>query len=165
MLREDLKNRLKGTVLVVGVGNELRGDDGYGPRMIRRLEGRVKVALLDVGEAPENYLGSIVEQQVQTILVLDAAHFGEEVGAAAILEVEDMEGTSVSTHGIPLKLFFTLVREESRADVFALCVQPAQLTTGHGLSPEVEAASQVLSETLIEVFNEAPQHTLGVRSR
>ena len=33
MLRDDLKARLQGTVLVVGIGNTLRGDDGFGGKL------------------------------------------------------------------------------------------------------------------------------------
>ena len=165
MLYDDLKARLKGKILVVGVGNEQRGDDGYGPRMIQRLEGKVDVALLDVGEAPENYLGRISNQQAQTILVLDAANFGEEPGTAAILEVEDMDGATVSTHGIPLKVFFSLIRTESKSEIFCLSVQPLQFGQGSFLSASVESSVEILSETLIAVINEASHEKRGARSK
>lgn len=164
MLQDDLKDRLQGTVLLVGVGNELRGDDGFGPRMIQLLAGKVKAPLLDVGEMPENHMSRILRQQAQSILVLDAANFHEAAGTATILEVEDMAGSSVSTHGMPLELFFNWVRNESQADVFALCVQPGNLSLGSGVSPEVERTTLVLSEIIIAVLNEAPQYTLGARS-
>jgi len=161
MLRDDLKARLKGTVLVVGIGNTLRGDDGFGPRMIERLEGKVSATLLDVGEVPESYLGRVLEQKARTILVLDAADIGEAAGTATILEGDDLAGCNVSTHQMPLELFFRFVRENSQADVFALGVQPKQISLGSEMSPEVETTAGILSEVLIELLREAPAELSG----
>ena len=156
MLRDDLKARLTGTVLVVGIGNTLRGDDGFGPRMIERLEGTVSARLLDVGEVPESYLGRMLEQKARTILVLDAADMGEAAGTVAILEAEDLAECNVSTHQMPLELFFRYLRENSHADVFALGVQPKQISLGSEMSPEVESTAGILSEVLIDLLSEAP---------
>ena len=46
-IRTELSRRLKGNVLLIGIGNTLRGDDGAGPALIERLEGRVKALLMD----------------------------------------------------------------------------------------------------------------------
>ena len=161
MLRDDLKARLQGTVLVVGIGNTLRGDDGFGPRMIERLEGKVSARLLDVGEVPESYVGRVLEQKARTILVLDAADIGEAAGTVAILEAEDLAECNVSTHQMPLELFFRYLRENSHADVFALGVQPKQISLGSEMSPEVESTAELLSEVLIELLSEAPAQLSG----
>jgi hydrogenase 3 maturation protease len=161
MLRDDLKARLQGTVLVVGIGNTLRGDDGFGPSMIERLEGKVSARLLDVGEVPESYLGRVLEQKARTILVLDAADMGEAAGTVAILEAEDLAECNVSTHQMPLELFFRYLRENSHADVFALGVQPKQISLGSEMSPEVESTAAILSEVLIELLSEAPAQLSG----
>ena len=161
MLRDDLKARLKGTVLVVGIGNTLRGDDGFGPRMIERLEGKVSATLLDVGEVPESYLGRVLEQKARTILVLDAADIGEAAGTATILEGDDLAGCNVSTHQMPLELFFRYLRENTHADVFALGVQPKQIALGSEMSPEVESTAGILSEVLIDLLGEAPAQISG----
>jgi hydrogenase 3 maturation protease len=161
MLRDDLKARLQGTVLVVGIGNTLRGDDGFGPRMIERLEGKVSARLLDVGEVPESYLGRLLEQKARTILVLDAADIGEAAGTVTILEADDLAGCNVSTHQMPLELFFRYLRENTRADVFALGVQPKQIALGSEMSPEVESTAGILSEVLIDLLGEAPAQISG----
>ncbi|MGO8734435.1 MAG: hydrogenase 3 maturation endopeptidase HyCI [Terriglobia bacterium] len=161
MLRDELRARLKGTVLVVGIGNTLRGDDGFGPRMLKRLEGKVSARLLDVGEVPESYLGRLLEQKARTILVLDAADIGEAPGTATILEAEDLAGCNVSTHQMPLELFFRHLRENTHADVFALGVQPKQIALGSEMSPEVESTARILSEVLIDLLGEAPAQISG----
>jgi hydrogenase 3 maturation protease len=161
VLRDELRARLKGTVLVVGIGNTLRGDDGFGPRMLERLEGKVSARLLDVGEVPESYLGRLLEQKARTILVLDAADIGEAAGTVTILEADDLAGCNVSTHQMPLELFFRYLRENTRADVFALGVQPKQIALGSEMSPEVESTAGILSEVLIDLLGEAPAQISG----
>ena len=161
MLRDDLKARLKGPVLVVGIGNTLRGDDGFGPRMLERLEGKVSARLLDVGEVPESYLGRVLEQKARTILVLDAADIGEAAGTVTILDGDDLAGCNVSTHQMPLELFFRYVRENSHADIFALGVQPKQISLGSEMTAEVESTTGILSEVLIELLSEAPAQLSG----
>jgi hydrogenase 3 maturation protease len=146
---------------VVGIGNTLRGDDGFGPRMLERLEGKVSARLLDVGEVPESYIGRLLEQKARTILVLDAADIGEAAGTVTILEADDLVGCNVSTHQMSLELFFRYLRENSHADVFALGVQPKQISLGSEMSPEVESTAGILSELLIDLLSEAPAQISG----
>ena len=117
--------------------------------------------LLDVGEVPESYLGRLLEQKARTILVLDAADMGEAAGTVAILEAEDLAECNVSTHQMPLELFFRYLRENSHADVFALGVQPKQIALGSEMSPEVESTAGILSEVLIDLLGEAPAQISG----
>ena len=43
---------------ILCVGNELRGDDGLGPEIYRRLEKQISktILLIDTGNQPENFL-------------------------------------------------------------------------------------------------------------
>ena len=51
----DAKSRIrsvfgaKGKVVIVGIGNLLRGDDGFGPALIERLSGNVEARCIDAG--------------------------------------------------------------------------------------------------------------------
>jgi hydrogenase 3 maturation protease len=157
VLRDELQTRLKGKVLVVGIGNSLRGDDAFGPEVIERLTGKVTAHLVDVGEVPESYLGRLIEPNPETILLLDAANIGEVPGTAAVLEIEDLGGRDVSTHQMPLQLFFSFVRNSTHADIFMLAVQPKLLSLGSPMSPEVESTTGILSEILIDLLSKAPE--------
>jgi hydrogenase 3 maturation protease len=144
----ELGRRLKGNVLVIGAGNTLRGDDGAGPALTALLEGKVKASLLDVGEVPESYFGRILAAQADTIVLVDAADFGAEPGDLAILEAEDVTACCLSTHQIPLDLFFRYIKEQSRADMFALGIQPARIGLGESMSPAVMDSLQALARML-----------------
>ena len=50
----------KGKVVIVGVGNVLRGDDGLGPVFVERLKSKVGVPCINAGNAFENYMGCLL---------------------------------------------------------------------------------------------------------
>lgn len=151
-IETELRRRLKGKVLLIGAGNTLRGDDGAGPAIIAALEGKVKAGLLDVGEAPESYFSTILAAQADTIVLLDAADFGAAPGDLAVLETEDIAGCGVSTHQIPLDVFFRFLKENSRAEMFALGIQPAQIGFGEPMSPAAADSVQALAELLQRIL-------------
>jgi hydrogenase 3 maturation protease len=151
-LVDKLRERLKGKVLLVGLGNSMRGDDGSGPKIIEMLDGKVKADLLDAGEVPESYTGRILAAQADTILLIDAADFGAAPGDLAILEPEDLTGRAVSTHQIPLGLLIRYIKENSHADMFALGIQAAGTGLGESMSPAVARSVQKLAELLKEVL-------------
>jgi hydrogenase 3 maturation protease len=151
-IRTELSRRLKGKVLLIGIGNTLRGDDSAGPALIASLEGKVNAGLLDAGEVPESYFGRILDAKADTIAIIDAADFGAMPGDVAVLETEDIAGLSASTHQMPLGLFFRFIKESSQAEMFALGIQPAHITFGEPMSPEVEASVHALAELLGELL-------------
>jgi hydrogenase 3 maturation protease len=145
-IEAELRRRLKGRVLLIGAGNTLRGDDSAGPAMIALLEGKVNANLLDVGEVPESYFSRIFEFQADTIVFVDAANFGGAPGDLAVLEGDDMAGCSLSTHQMPINLFFRYIRRMSRSEIFALGIQPAQIDFGEPMSVLVEESVQALAD-------------------
>lgn len=99
---KQLKERLKGNVVMVGVGNPLRGDDAVGPALVERLYGKIEADLLDVGEVPESYLSRITDLQPDTVLILDAVDVGAKPGSLAIIETSDLGNLNLSTHKMGL---------------------------------------------------------------
>jgi hydrogenase 3 maturation protease len=153
-LEAKLRERLKGKVLIVGIGNSMRSDDSSGPKIIEMLDGKVKAELFDAGEIPESHTGRILAAQADTILLIDAADFGAAPGDLAILEPEDCAGCSVSTHRMPLGLFSRYIKENSHADMFALGIQAAEIGLGEPMSPAVAHSVQHLAEFLEEVLRD-----------
>jgi len=133
-----LKNRLQGKVLIVGIGNPLRGDDGVGPEIINRLNNPLpRLLLFDVGETPENYLGKIVKQKPDTMVLIDAVDFGSSPGTIKIIEKDDIKDESLSTHNASLNLVAKYLQKETSADVFLLGIQPKTTEFGREISRPV----------------------------
>jgi len=148
---ELLKSRLKGKVLILGVGNPLRGDDGAGPYLIEQLNGKIDVPLLDCGEVPENFLGKIAELHPNTILIIETVHLGASPGAVAIIEADDIDRVSYSTHHASLRLLMNYLKIEIGAEVFVLGIQPKKTEFGIEISNEVKKTLSILKDIFIKI--------------
>lgn len=136
---------LKGKVVLVGVGNPLRGDDGFGPRLVERLRGHVRAVCLDVGAAPENYTGKIAKEDPETILLLDAVHLNRTPGEYALLEKADILSSGFTTHDISPRLFIEYLETQTRAKIYLLGVQPKDLSLDGEMSDPVSRAVDELA--------------------
>lgn len=151
-------------VVILGVGNRWRGDDGIGPCVIDRLQGRTTALLFDCGTAPENYVGLVVAARPDRLLLIDACAFGGFPGEFRFFGREDIERIAaglVSTHALPIELTVALIEQQLREvpvcnspTIYAspltalLGVQPRQLDFGHGLSAELEGALPAIVEAV-----------------
>ena len=76
---EDLADALAAVMprptAIVGVGNPLRGDDGFGPAVVSALRPSSAIRLFDVQAVPESYLVPIVKSNCPGILFVDAADY------------------------------------------------------------------------------------------
>ena len=146
---EQLRERLQGKkTLILGIGNTLRGDDGLGPRLIERLQGKVAATLIDGGEVPENYLGPIEAAGAEVVLIVDAADLKAAAGDVALIELEQLGKTGISTHNASLGLLASVVQRLTGADVLALAVQPKVNSFGAAMSEEVMKTLEGLEEML-----------------
>lgn len=147
-----LKNRLQGKVSIVAIGNRLRGDDGVGPEIIKRVENPLPSLLLfDVGEAPENYLGKIVKQKPDAIVFIDAVDFDAPPGTIEVVETDDIRNESLSTHNVSLNLVAKYLQKETSADVFLLGIQPETTEFGREISRPVREGLEKIVKMLERV--------------
>ena len=150
----NFKNRLQGKVSIVGIGNRLRGDDGVGPEIIKRLKSILPTLLLfDVGETPENYLEKIAREKPNTIVLIDAVELGASPGTIKIIEGDDIRNESFSTHNVSLKVVVNYLQKESSGDVFLLGIQPETIEFGRGISKAVRESLENIVETLEAGFS------------
>ncbi|HAD82544.1 MAG: hypothetical protein A2509_01470 [Candidatus Edwardsbacteria bacterium RIFOXYD12_FULL_50_11] len=125
--------------LMVGVGNVLRGDDGFGPELVKNLSGKTEINLLDGGETPEDLLDQIVQTAPARLVIADAVALGGMPGDAALLESDQLgKRIAVSTHNLSLLMFIKYLKEKlPELDIKILGVQPRNIDFGKGLSTEV----------------------------
>jgi hydrogenase 3 maturation protease len=158
-LVEDLRRALAaaggGNVIVVGVGNTTRGDDGVGPAVVEELRGTA-VAALDVGDAPERYLGPITESGAQVVLFVDAVDFGGGAGEAVLLEEQEVPRRSCVTHRSALGLVMRYVREQAGQRSLLIGVQPASIAPGSAMTPPVRRAAKGIAAAVREVLWAGP---------
>lgn len=157
-----LRRRLKGKVLLIGVGNPMRGDDAVGPALIEGLDGRVDAALINGGEVPESYMGSIINAGADTIVFIDAVDLKTEPGSLAIIEIDDLKGLNFSTHQLSLELFMNCLRAETGADIFLMGIQPRATHLGEPISLAILQTLSSLENALVEILGkrERPEKAL-----
>lgn len=142
-MNTSLSNIFQGKVVIVGVGNRLRGDDGFGSFLADELKGKIKAECLDVGNAPENYVGKIAKSRPDTVLIVDAVFLGKNPGEYELLESKDIMTTGFTTHDIPLSMFIDYLEKESGAKIYMLGVEPDKVDFSASMS---EAVRKTLSE-------------------
>ncbi len=115
------KSRERGKVLVAGVGNILRGDDGFGVAVVERLLTRGSLPSgVDVIETGIGGM-SIVQQLMdgyRALIVVDAVDRGEKPGTVFVLEPEAPDLSELPASRWQEEFFSLHLIEPSR--VFAL---------------------------------------------
>jgi len=173
-LQNELSVWLKGYVrlAVLGIGNPLRGDDAVGLRITQNLLGKLpkNVLLLECGMTPENYLGKIEDFKPSHVLMVDAAQINEEAGASRLIPVEEIAGTALSTHALPLSFLAEIIQQSVNAKVILLGIQPESIEFREGLSRKLQEASRRIADLIAESIREAdlkqdPQKDLEKASR
>jgi hydrogenase 3 maturation protease len=155
---DSLRQKIMGKrLLIMGIGNRLRGDDAVGPLLMDRLQGKVIADVLDAGDVPENYLGVIESVRPQIILVADAVDFGGRPGEAALFSLDQLSNVTVSTHNASLHLLFKVLQLEPPPDVLLLAIQPTNIVFGEFLSTPVaetlDMLTQILSHDVMVAIN------------
>jgi hydrogenase maturation protease len=137
---------------VVGIGNPLRGDDGFGPAVVAALRPSAGLYPFDVQAVPESFLVPIVESGCGGVLFVDAADLRAEPGRVALVPAAAIREVDISTHGIALSLVAEavcrLAREARGAEPVCALVaaQPADLDRADRLSPAMEKAAGLAGE-------------------
>ena len=150
-----------GRVLVLGVGNVNRGDDGAGRAVARALRG-VLGAHVEVAECEGQATGILaILETASAALIIDACASGAPAGTVRRFDVSQtplpQAAFGVSTHGFGLHEAIELARAlgqlPARCVVYA--IEGAGFETGAPLSPAAAAAvSQVARQVSVELGGE-----------
>ena len=139
-------------VLLVGVGNRSRGDDGVGSYLIKRLQKKVSIPLLDAGDVPENCISKIESSGANMVLIVDAADFNANPGEIALIDFADMRKIGVSTRSANLDLLFRVIPKSRRPETLLVAIQPGSTSTGSGLSEAVRNSLDGLESVFVSMF-------------
>ena len=161
---EQLKNILKGRVVIVGIGNVLRADDGLGSLLVRRLSDKVEAICIDAGNALENHMGPIARYNPDTVLLVDAVHLDLEPGQARLVDPSRIEHSGLSTHDVSPGMFLDFLAQESNCSVFLLGVQPECIEIGSRISATVRDTLELLERLLLDALGFAEEITLNEES-
>jgi len=142
-------------MVVIGVGNEYRRDDGVGPHVVARLRDRVPrgVELVvsegepaDMLEAWDGARLAVVVDAVRAVPSVPGRLHRVVVGTT-----ETVPATAVSSHGLGVEAAAALAAALDRlpARLIVHAVEVADTTQGVGLTPEVAAAADALAAAVL----------------
>ncbi|MFA5928802.1 MAG: hydrogenase 3 maturation endopeptidase HyCI [Candidatus Margulisiibacteriota bacterium] len=144
-----------GALLLLAIGNTLRGDDSAGPYIAQNLAGQLKhIQLIDCGEKPENYLDEITALKPGKVIILDAADFGGIPGELRAIPKEAIPQNTISTHLFPLSTLAALIEEDTKAKVYFFGLQVQNVSLGSVMSQEVLSTA----DSLISYLKEQDSH-------
>jgi len=133
-------------VVVIGAGNTLLSDDGFGAAVLDALRESwdlpPEVELVDGGTWGMNLLPAI--EDADALVIVDAIDVGRAPGSPITLERDSIPrllGVKLSPHQIDLRETLAVAELRGRlpARAVAIGVQPQSLATRIGLSPVVQA--------------------------
>ena len=143
-------------VVLVGVGNPIRGDDAVGPRIIELLEFMPipDVLLLNTESVPEAFTGKVEQFNPTHVLMIDAANFRGVPGETKLITGEQIGGQAISTHSLPLNIFISYIEKSLGINVILLGIQPLSIGLGEPITEPVEAAAKSVANTLYQILSE-----------
>src|SRR5512137_80861 len=122
---EHLKAHLKGKAIILGIGNTLSSDDGLGSILASRIKDKVPYLVYDSGSSPENYLGKIIEEKPNIVVMIDAVDFGARPGEFRVLDSDEIKTVNLfSTHNASLSLAINYLQNNLKLDIIVLGIQP-----------------------------------------
>lgn len=154
-LRAELTDLIHGrSVVLMGVGNELRGDDAFGVTLAERIEDDVSVAVFVCHDLPEDYAVKAADLKPDAVIVLDAADFGGEPGDARLIRAEDIPPTPGVTHRPSLEMMARFLELDAGAATWVLGAQPDMERVGLGatMSEQIARVIDDLAELLLDLL-------------
>ena len=127
-LNEFLKGYEK--LLILGVGNELKCDDGVGPFIVDNLDEKDNVICINAKTVPENFTGKIRKEQPSHVIIVDACLMGGEAGDIKIVDKDDFVNIGISTHSMSLSYFVKYLERDNDFKIIFVGIEPETMEFG-----------------------------------
>jgi len=156
-LKHFLNNAEK--IVILGIGNEMRGDDGLGSVLAQELsileDGNTRdedITIFDGKTVPENFTGAIKRENPSHIIILDAVEMDEPPGNVKLVVKEEIANYSISTHAMPLSFLINYLESTTHAKIMLIGIQPQNMDLIDEITPEIQKSI----DNVLELF----KHTL-----
>jgi len=149
--------------LILGCGNTLLGDDGFGPAVIDYLEKHCRapkdVSILDVGTGAREILFTIAlsQRRPKRIVIIDALDCRRKPGEFFTVPVESLPQKKIddfSLHQLPTSNLLKELKDLCHVEVILLAAQPESVpeTVKPGLSRKLQDAVPKVCEYIVKNY-------------
>ena len=139
-------------LIVLGVGNELKSDDGVGPFIIKRLTDEAiendRIMFIDAETVPENFTGKIRKENPSHVIIVDACLMGCQPGDIKIVDKDDFAEIGISTHSMSLAYFVKYLEKDTDFKVIFVGIEPETMDWGENPTSNVEKTALEFIKTL-----------------
>ncbi|HWQ04329.1 MAG TPA: hydrogenase maturation protease [Longilinea sp.] len=141
---------------LLGIGNELNGDDAAGVLAVRVLRGRLasrpQLLLIEAGLAPEAFTAPLRRFRPDCVILIDAALLDEAAGTVALVDWQQTDGLSATTHTLPPSVLVKFIQHEFNCPVELILIQPEDIDFDHPVTPAVYKAIDNMVAGFIRLF-------------
>lgn len=165
--QEDIPECYQKSTLILGCGNILFGDDGFGPSVATSLQKNYPlpkdICVMDVGTAARKILFTLTlgETKVKRLIIIDAVNFADhgrkpgEIFEISPDEIPNVKIDDFSMHQIPSSNLLKELRDYSKIQVRILACQIKKIPekVEPGLSNPVQRAVHKMCENVMELVD------------
>ena len=141
-----------GKLIVLGVGNELKCDDGVGPFIIKKLKQddieSERLLFINAETVPENFTGKIRKEKPTHLIIVDACLMGGEPGDIKIVDEYDFANIGISTHSMSLSFFVRYLEKDTDFRIIFIGIEPESMDYSENLTENVEKTAYGFIDTL-----------------
>ncbi|MDR4989184.1 MAG: hydrogenase maturation protease [Bacteroidales bacterium] len=128
-------------VVLAGVGNLLRNDDGVGPYISNRLQTKKNRIIVTPEAGIDRYISTINNENPDLLIIIDCVEMGLPAGSWKVIPVSDVLDTTCHSHNVSLQKLSCFFNTR----IFIIAIQPANIDVGEIFSPPVmQAASEII---------------------
>ena len=150
-------------ILVLGCGNVLFGDDGFGPAVVEYLQKNFvippKVGVINAGTSVRDILFNIilVKQRPQKIFIVDAIDACRTPGEVFELDIDEIPETKIddfSMHQFPTSNLLKELKDMCNVDVTVITVQIQNIPdeVSPGLTKVVKDSIPAVCERILDAL-------------
>ena len=139
-------------LIVLGVGNELKSDDGVGPFIIKKLKEEnienKNLLFIDGKTVPENFTGKIRKEKPTHLIIVDACLMDLQPGDMQIVNKYEFANIGISTHSMSLSFFVRYLEKDTDFGIIIVGIEPETMDWGEKPTLKVEKAANEFIEIL-----------------
>ena len=132
-------------LIVLGVGNELKSDDGVGPFIIKKLKGEnienESLLFIDAMTVPENFTGKIRKENPTHMIIVDACLMDSKPGDMRIVSKDEFANIGISTHSMSLSFFVRFLEKDTDIKIIFVGIEPETMDWGAKPTANVEKSA------------------------
>lgn len=148
--------------MVIGIGNELRGDDGVGVYIINKVMQHFKkfgevvninnLYLINAKTSPESFTDKIKNINPDVIIIIDCAYLNKNPGEIEIIDIDKIDNYSLSSHTLPISIFIKYLKKFINSEFIVVGIQPKVIDFTFNLSDEVKKAGDKVAYEIIKLI-------------